>query len=83
MWNSAAKVSCFMQVAKNDMIRGFCVWFFSYGFKTQVNIWSGSIVVSIRQAQLKTSSDEQIDKLRRTCEQYTIEHRTGDVTIGI
>ena len=36
---------------------------------------------AIRDTLLKALTDEQIEKLKQACEQHTIAHRTGDITI--
>ena len=42
---------------------------------------ASKLVDAIRDTLLKALTDEQIGKLKQACEQHTIVHRTGDITI--
>ena len=42
---------------------------------------ASKLVDVIRDTLLRALTDEQIEKLKQACEQHTIAHRTGDITI--
>lgn len=44
---------------------------------------ASKLVDKIRDTLLKALTDEQIKKLKQACEQHTIVHQTGDITIDI